>query len=173
MANNQHYPQGDVIQEDEDYYHSSYMANASTLSTTIVSNEAFLQQQLKQTHNISTPISSSATSTNEPFSNIFSTYNTSLPKYKQKQQQQQLNQQVHKQQQQQTLLKQSQQQNLNSPLSNKNSQSNPLANLFPLTPLLETPFTKNINTSMEIDPPTTAQDSSITDQLTDKNTNQT
>ena len=26
---------------------------------------------------------------------------------------------------------------------------------------------------MEIDPPTTAQDSSITDQLTDKNTNQT
>ena len=74
------------------------MANTSTLSTTIASNEAFLQQQLKQIHNISTPISSSAISTTKPFSNIFSTYNTSLPKYKQKQQQQQLNQQVHQQQ---------------------------------------------------------------------------
>ncbi|CAG8622952.1 8747_t:CDS:1, partial [Gigaspora rosea] len=117
MANSQHYPQGDLIKEREDYYYSSCIANTSALSSIIASNQAFLQQQLEQIHNTSTSISN--TSTTESFSNISSTNTTSLPK---------------------------QQQNSNLSQSNKNTQYNPLANLFPLTPL-ETLSTKNIHTS--------------------------
>ncbi|CAG8811664.1 6847_t:CDS:1, partial [Gigaspora rosea] len=118
MANNQYYPQGDVNKEGEDYYHSSCIANTSAFSSTIASNQAFLQQQLEQTHNTSTSISN--TSTTKLLSNISSTNTTSLPK---------------------------QQQNSNLSQSNKNTQYNPFANLFLLTPL-ETLSTKNINTTI-------------------------
>ncbi|CAG8754291.1 11555_t:CDS:2, partial [Gigaspora rosea] len=116
-------PKCDIIKEGEDYYHSSYIANTSALSSTMASNQAFLQQQLEQTHNTFTSISN--TSTTKTSSNIFLTNTKSLSK---------------------------QQQISNLSQSIKNTQHNPLANLFLLTSL-ETPSTKNINTSsMEIDP---------------------
>ncbi|CAG8793181.1 10353_t:CDS:1, partial [Gigaspora rosea] len=142
MANSQLYSQGDIIKQGEDYYHSSYIANTFALSSTIESNQAFLQQQLEQTLNTSNYISN--ISTTESFSNISSTNTTSISK----------------------------QQHSNLSQSNKNTQYNPLANLFPLTSL-ETLLTKNINTSIEIDPPINSQESSTTNQFLNKNTNQT
>ncbi|CAG8735596.1 3216_t:CDS:2 [Gigaspora rosea] len=144
MANNQYYPQDDVIKEGEDYYHSSCIANIFALTSTMASNQAFLQQQLEQTYNTSTFISN--TSTTKTSFNISLTNTTSLPK---------------------------QQQNSNLFQSNKNTQHNQLANLFLLTPL-KTSSTKNINTSsMEIDLSTNFQDSPATNQLFNKDTNQT
>ena len=99
---------------------------------------------MEQIHNTSTSISN--TSTTKLFSNISSTNTTSLPK---------------------------QQENSNLSQSNKNTQYNPLANLFPLTSL-ETLSTKNIHTSsMEIDLSTDFQDSPATNQFLNKDTNQT